>query len=126
MPIKSWHCTALHHTTPQQIYRTHVSAGDVELELPEGTPEFNQDKNRIRPSAGEPDQDSWVPSSRRVSTEGGMLATIDEARSRESISLADVPADKLALAQQQQQKGLQVRCHTSLMHFILLRCALII
>lgn len=82
-------------------------AGDVELELPEGTPDFNADKNRIRPSAGEPDQDTWASSSRRVSTEGGMLPPIAEARSRDSITLAD-GADQLALAQQQQQKGLQV------------------
>ena len=87
----------------------HASAGDVELELPEGMPEFNKDKNRIRPSAGEPDQVSWVPSSRRTSAQGGMLPTITEAKSRESITLADVPADQLALAQQQQQMGLQVR-----------------
>lgn len=83
-------------------------AGDVELELPEGTPDFNADKNRIRPSAGEPDQEAWASSSRRVSTEGGILPTIVEAGSRDSITLAD-GADQLALAQQHQQKGLQVR-----------------
>ena len=52
----------------------------MELELPEGTPDFNADKNRIRPSAGEPDQDTWASSSRRVSTEGGMLPTIADGQ----------------------------------------------
>lgn len=82
-------------------------AGDVEVELPEGMPDFNTDNNRIRPSAGEPDQEAWASTSRRVSTEGGRLPPIAEARSREAITLAD-GADQLALAQQQQQKGLQV------------------
>lgn len=89
------------------------ATGDVELELPEGTPDFNPDMNRIRPSAGEPDQDTWVSNSRRTTVEGG-LATVPEGAldaraSNGSIKLLDnLTAVELAAVQQQQQKGLQV------------------
>jgi len=98
-----------------------VAAGDVELELPEGTPDFNSDMNRIRPSAGEPDQDNWVSNSRRTTVEGGLPTvpegTLDGRTSHGSIKLLDsLSAEELAAAQQQQQMGLQVRlpCAASL------------
>ncbi|KAL0051487.1 hypothetical protein WJX82_008426 [Trebouxia sp. C0006] len=86
--------------------------GDVELELPEGTPDFNSDMNRIRPSAGEPDQDNWVSNSRRTTVEGGLPTvpegTLDGRTSHGSIKLLDsLSAEELAAAQQQQQMGLQ-------------------
>ncbi|DBA82002.1 TPA: hypothetical protein ACH3X1_007704 [Trebouxia sp. C0004] len=86
--------------------------GDVELELPEGTPDFNSDMNRIRPSAGEPDQDTWVSNSRRTTVEGGLPTvpegTLDGRTSHGSIKLLDsLSAEELAAAQQQQQMGLQ-------------------
>ena len=90
-----------------------VAAGDVELELPEGTPDFNSDMNRIRPSAGEPDQDNWASNSRRTTVEGGLPTvpegTLDGRTSHGSIKLLDsLSAEELAAAQQQQQMGLQV------------------
>lgn len=87
--------------------------GDVELELPEGTPDFDPDRNRIRPSAGEPDEDTWVSNSRRTTYEGG-LPTVPEGGLDQRISngsiklLADLAPQQLAAAQQEQQKGLQV------------------
>ncbi|KAL0026445.1 hypothetical protein WJX79_010345 [Trebouxia sp. C0005] len=86
--------------------------GDVELELPEGTPDFNSDMNRIRPSAGEPDQDTWVSNSRRTTVEGGLPTvpegTLNGRTSHGSIKLLDsLSAEELAAAQQQQQMGLQ-------------------
>ena len=84
----------------------------MELELPEGTPDFNPDMNRIRPSAGEPDQDTWVSNSRRTTVEGGLPTVhenaLDGRLSNGSIKLDDLPAEQLAAAQQQQQLGLQV------------------
>ena len=90
------------------------AVGDVELELPEGTPDFNPDMNRIRPSAGEPDQDTWVPNSRRTTVEGGLPTVpegaLDARHSNGSIKLlGNLNAEELAVAQQQQQMGLQVR-----------------
>jgi len=92
---------------------TDIAAGDVELELPEGTPDFNSDMNHIRPSAGEPDQDNWVSNSRRTTVEGGLPTvpegTLDGRTSHGSIKLLDsLTAEELAAAQQQQQMGLQV------------------
>ena len=89
------------------------AAGDVELELPEGTPDFNPDMNRIRPSAGEPDQDTWLSTSRRTTLEGALPtvheSVLDGRLSNGSIKLDNLPAEQLAAAQQQQQLGLQVR-----------------
>ena len=88
--------------------------GDVELELPEGTPDFDPDRNRIRPSAGEPDEDTWVSNSRRTTHEGGLPTVpeggLDQQRtSNGSVKLlADLAPQQLAAAQQEQQKGLQV------------------
>ena len=98
-----------------------VCAGDVELELPEGMPDFDPDRNRIRPSAGEPDQDSWVSTSRRTTYEGALPTvpegTLDQRTSNGSIKLlTDLAPDQLAAAQQEQQKGLQVT------HFCMLNC----
>lgn len=91
-----------------------VPLGDVELELPEGTPDFDPDRNRIRPSAGEPDQDTWLSTSRRTTVEGGLPTlpeggTLDQRTSNGSIKLlSDLAPQQLAAAQQEQQKGLQV------------------
>lgn len=88
--------------------------GDVELELPEGTPDFDPDRNRIRPSAGEPDQDTWLSTSRRTTVEGGLPtlpegSTLDQRTSNSSIKLlSGLAPQQLAAAQQEQQKGLQV------------------
>lgn len=87
--------------------------GDVELELPEGTPDFDPDRNRIRPSAGEPDEDTWVSNSRRTTFEGGLPTVpeggLDQRTSNGSIKLlSDLAPQQLAAAQQEQQKGLQV------------------
>ena len=80
----------------------------MELELPEGTPDFNPDMIRIRPSAGEPVQET----SRRTTVEGGLPtvheSALDGRLSNGSIKLDDLPAEHLAAAQQQQQLGLQV------------------
>ena len=88
-----------------------VCSGDVELELPEGMPDFDPDRNRIRPSAGEPDQDSWVPTSRRTTYEGALPTvpegTLDQRTSNGSIKLLDLAPEQLAAAQQEQQKDLQ-------------------
>ncbi|KAL3151968.1 hypothetical protein ABBQ32_001092 [Trebouxia sp. C0010 RCD-2024] len=87
--------------------------GDVELELPEGTPDFDPDRNRIRPSAGEPDQDTWLSTSRRTTVEGGLPtlpegSTLDQRTSNSSIKLlSGLAPQQLAAAQQEQQKGLQ-------------------
>lgn len=95
-------------------------AGDVELELPEGTPDFDPDRNRIRPSAGEPDQDTWVSNSRRTTHEGALPTVpegiLDQRTSNGSISLlTDLTPDQLAAAQQEQQKGLQASMPSLLM-----------
>lgn len=87
--------------------------GDVELELPEGTPDFDPERNRIRPSAGEPDEDTWISNSRRTTFEGGLPTVaeggLDQRTSNGSIKLlSDLAPQQLAAAQQEQQKGLQV------------------
>ena len=94
-----------------------VVPGDVELELPEGTPDFEPERNRIRPSAGEPDEDAWISNSRRTTFEGGLPTVaeggLDQRTSNASIKLlSDLAPQQLAAAQQEQQKGLQVTCCT--------------
>ena len=97
------------------LHNVHVYgvSGDVELELPEGTPDFDPDRNRIRPSAGEPDEDTWISNSRRTTFEGGLPTVpegnLDQRTSNGSIKLlSDLAPQQLAAAQQEQQKGLQV------------------
>ena len=90
-----------------------IATGNVELELPEGTPDFNPDRNRIKPSAGEPDEDTWISNSRRTTVEGGLPTVpegaLDARTSNGSMKLlGDLTTEELAAAQQQQQTGLQV------------------